>query len=91
MKNTNKTDKCPTINCCSCFSGWVFFFFLLGAIVGFGAHYVVVNWNGFFATCSDGSKPDKNGCCPGEFFTDAGDGWMVCCPAGSDHCYPPMK
>ena len=65
--------------------------FLLGGIIGYGVHYVMINWNGFFVVCPDGNKPDKNGCCNGEVYTDAGDGWMVCCPDGGDNCFPPMK
>ena len=65
--------------------------FMLGGIIGYTTHYLVVHWNGFFVTCSDGTRPDKNGCCTGEVYTDAGDGWMVCCPNGGDNCFPPMK
>ena len=41
--------------------------------------------------CQNGNKPDKNGCCEGEVYTDAGDGWMVCCPNGGDNCFPPIN
>ena len=41
--------------------------------------------------CEDGQKPDSNGCCAGEVYTDAGGGWMVCCPNGGDNCFPPIK
>ena len=70
---------------------WVLIAFLFGGIIGYGLHYTVVNWHGFFVTCSDGARPDKNGCCAGEVYTDAGDGWMVCCPEGGNNCFPPMK
>ena len=70
---------------------WVIVAFILGAMVGAVGHYLVANWNGFFVTCSDGTRPDKNGCCTGEVYTDAGDGWMVCCPDGGNNCFPPMK
>jgi hypothetical protein len=70
---------------------WVFCAFILGGALGYTAHYLTVNWNGFFAKCPDGNKPDKNGCCAGEVYTDAGDGWMVCCPENADNCYPPIK
>lgn len=70
---------------------WIFIAFLFGGCVGYGLHYSIVNWRGFFAVCSDGNRPDKNGCCAGEVYTDAGDGWMVCCPNGGDNCFPPMK
>ncbi len=70
---------------------WIFVAFVLGGMIGYTAHYLVVNWNGFFVTCADGTRPDKNGCCVGEVYTDAGDGWMVCCPDGGDNCFPPLK
>lgn len=66
-------------------------FLVFGGVIGYAAHYIVVNWNGFFVTCIDGARPDKNGCCAGEVYTDAGNGWMVCCPDGGDSCFPPMK
>lgn len=70
---------------------WIVVAFLFGALVGYSAHYGIVNWHGFFAVCQDGNRPDKNGCCAGEIYTDAGDGWMVCCPDGGDNCFPPIK
>lgn len=70
---------------------WLVLVFLLGGFVGYTTHYLIENWNGFFVTCPDGARPDKNGCCAGEVYTDAGDGWMVCCPDGGDNCFPPMK
>lgn len=81
-KNVSKTSKF-----------WILILsvFILGGVIGYATHYLVINWDGFFVTCPDGNKPDKNGCCAGEIFTDAGDGWMVCCPDGGDNCFPPMK
>ena len=70
---------------------WIFIAFVIGGACGFCAHYLIVNWNGFFVKCDDGNRPDKNGCCAGEVYTDAGDGWMVCCPNDGDNCFPPMK
>ncbi len=70
---------------------WLVLVFLLGGFVGYTTHYLIENWNGFFVACPDGARPDKNGCCAGEIYTDAGDGWMVCCPDGGDNCFPPMK
>ena len=71
---------------------WVVFIaFLIGGVFGFCTHYVVVNWHGFFVRCDDGNRPDKNGCCGGEVYTDAGDGWMVCCPNDGENCFPPLK
>ena len=70
---------------------WILVAFLFGCIIGCTIYYLVENWHGFFAVCQDGNRPDKNGCCVGEVYTDAGDGWMVCCPEGGDNCFPPMK
>ena len=70
---------------------WVLCAFVFGGVVGYATHYAVVNWHGFFAVCPNGDSPDKNGCCSGEVYTDAGDGWMVCCPDGGDNCFPPIK
>lgn len=70
---------------------WFFIGFILGGIVEYVAYYAIVNWHSFFVVCEDGNRPDKNGCCSGEVYTDAGDGWMVCCPNGGDNCYPPLK
>ena len=64
---------------------------LVGGIAGYATHYIVAHWHGFFVTCNDGTRPDKHGCCAGEVYTDAGDGWMVCCPNDSDNCFPPLK
>lgn len=36
-------------------------------------------------------NPDKNGCCPGEKYTDlGGDQGFACCTPDGEHCYPPM-
>ena len=69
----------------------VLFAFLFGGAIGYTVHYLIVNWHGFFVVCDNGQRPDKNGCCAGEIYTDAGDGWMVCCPDGGDNCFPPVK
>ncbi|MBR3148486.1 MAG: hypothetical protein IKF41_04075 [Alphaproteobacteria bacterium] len=70
---------------------WLALAFVLGCCVGGTTYYLVTNWNNFFVMCPDGVRPDKNGCCAGEVYTDAGNGWMVCCPDGGDNCFPPMK
>ena len=75
--------------CCSYL--WIVLAFLGGFVIGYSTYYTVINWHGFFATCPNGESPDKNGCCAGEVYTDAGDGWMVCCPDGGDNCFPPVK
>ena len=72
---------------------WAFILiaFVFGGAIGFITHYLIVNWHGFFVVCDDGNRPDKYGCCAGEVYTDAGDGWMVCCPQNGNDCFPPMK
>lgn len=70
---------------------WIVVAFFGGFIIGYTTYYTIINWHGFFATCPNGVRPDKNGCCAGEVYTDAGDGWMVCCPDGGDNCFPPIK
>ena len=70
---------------------WVLAAFIIGGAIGYNTHYLIVNWDGFFVKCPDGNRPDKHGCCSGEVYTDAGDGWMVCCPDGGNNCFPPMK
>ena len=69
---------------------WAIVALFIGGMIGYTAHFVVVNWHSFFVTCPNGNKPDNNGCCEGEVYTDAGDGWMVCCPEGVDNCFPPL-
>lgn len=73
------------------FFWFVVFVFFVGFAAGYVTHYLIVNWHGFFVTCDDGNRPDKNGCCRGEIYTDAGNGWMVCCPYGGESCFPPLK
>ena len=43
--------------------------------------------------CTDGSEPNKFGCCPGEVFKDLGDTVFACCPTEGEllDCFPPMK
>lgn len=41
-------------------------------------------------TCDGGTAPDKNGCCPGETYTDMGDAGMNCCPDSGGDCFPPI-
>lgn len=69
---------------------WIVFAFIFGCAIGYITHYFMVNEHCAFALCPDGKEPDKNGCCEGEVYTDAGGGWMVCCPEGEDSCFPAM-
>ena len=69
----------------------IIFAFFVGCFVGYMTHYFVVNWKNFFLTCIDGSRPDENGCCVGEVYTDTGDGIMACCQSDGEKCLPPIK
>lgn len=40
--------------------------------------------------CTDGSKPNKFGCCAGETFKDMGNLVFACCPDDGGECYPPI-
>ncbi len=40
--------------------------------------------------CTDGSQPNKFGCCGDEVFKDLGDAVFACCNKSGD-CYPPLK
>ncbi len=95
IKNMNKNQsKSRTVF-------WIVLAFVVGYGVGYATHYLIVNWHSLFVSCPNesnpelccpnGSKPDKHGCCNGEVYTDAGGGWMVCCPDGGDNCFPPIK
>ncbi len=42
-------------------------------------------------TCEGGITPDTNGCCPGETYTDMGDGTFACCPPGDGDCIEPFN
>lgn len=88
MERIQKNDKNTTK---SKLWFWFLIVFFAGFVIGYSTHYLIVNWHGFFVVCEDGNHPDRNGCCAGEVYTDAGDGWMVCCPDGGDSCFPPMK
>jgi len=36
-------------------------------------------------------RSDKNGCCPGEVYTNLGAAGWNCCPPGEGDCFPPLK
>ena len=40
--------------------------------------------------CLDGTRPDSNGCCAGEIYTDMAEMGWNCCPVDGD-CFPPIK
>lgn len=41
--------------------------------------------------CSDGTKPNKFGCCAGEIFKDLGNATFACCKKDGEECFPPMQ
>lgn len=41
--------------------------------------------------CTDGSKPNKFGCCEGETYKDMGNLVFACCPDDGGECYPPIN
>lgn len=41
--------------------------------------------------CDGGAMPDKNGCCPGEVYTDMYDLGFNCCPESGGDCFPPLR
>ncbi len=43
------------------------------------------------SVCNSGDVPDKNGCCPGEVYTDMDDLGFNCCPEGGGDCFPPLR
>ena len=40
--------------------------------------------------CSDGTKPNKFGCCADEIFKDMGNAVFACCPKSGGDCFPPI-
>lgn len=68
--------------------------FVIGFIVGVCGAFALkhINMGGCHFHCTDGTCADDNGCCPGEVYTDMGDGmgWN-CCPTSGGDCFPPMK
>lgn len=41
--------------------------------------------------CSDGTKPNKYGCCGDEIFKDMGNMVFACCPKSGGDCFPPIQ
>ncbi len=66
----------------------VFFGFILGLFLP-----KIPSWfSTTDAICPDGVQPDKNGCCPGEVYTDMYDLGFNCCPEdGEGDCFPPLR
>ena len=68
--------------------------FILGIVIGFIIGFGVANINwGYFNSvkCDDGTRPDSNGCCTGEIYTDMGEQGFNCCPESGEDCFPPIK
>ena len=67
---------------------------LVGVAIGMFTGWVI--WGGVTfgimgPTCLDGARPDKNGCCTDEVYTDMGNLGFNCCPPGDGDCFPPIK
>ena len=69
------------------------FILILGLFLGIIAGIIAcnVNWEYFSPLkCLDGSRPDPNGCCAGEVYTDLGEAGFNCCPESGGNCFPPI-
>ena len=67
-------------------------FLLIGLIIGIVGGWLI--WGGvlrFGPTCPDGARPDANGCCEAEVYTDLGENGWNCCPPGDGDCFLPIK
>ncbi len=64
----------------------------VGLAIGWGAGSYFAHHSFIFSEleCLDGAAPDKNGCCPGELYTDMGDQGYNCCPEAGGDCFPPL-
>lgn len=82
----NKINLYTILLCVLCFICGAFAGYLFGVNAGNNAHSTDIE-----IYCPDGSLPDKNGCCPGETYTDMADLGFNCCPEGDGDCYPPIK
>ncbi|MBR5153719.1 MAG: hypothetical protein IKW57_02920 [Alphaproteobacteria bacterium] len=66
--------------------------FISGFILGIWAH---AGRNDMLPSdipmCDNNIAPDKNGCCPGEIYTDMYDLGFNCCPETGGDCFPPLR
>ncbi len=85
-KKENKMNKKSLFIDIVCFIFGVFIGYLCAVCIENNAHRT-----SYVSLCNDGSKPDSNGCCPGETYTDLGDLGFNCCPEGDGDCYPPIR
>ncbi len=71
----------------------IFLMFIIGFGVGFlcGWFWPSFDFHETDLTCVDGTRPDANGCCAGEVYTDMGDLGFNCCPQNGGDCFPPIK
>ena len=66
--------------------------FLVGFVLGMWANANRDAWApSDVPMCDGGGVPDKNGCCPGEVYTDMNDLGFNCCPESGGDCFPPMR
>ena len=66
--------------------------FICGFILGILAHSGHSNLlPGDIPMCDGNIAPDKNGCCPGEIYTDMYDLGFNCCPETGGDCFPPLR
>ncbi|MBQ4070732.1 MAG: hypothetical protein IJD52_05205 [Alphaproteobacteria bacterium] len=76
------------ILCCSL----IIISFVLGFALGVCSHVAHIKFApSDVGLCSDGSDPDKHGCCAGEIYTDMNDLGFNCCPEVGGDCYPPLR
>ena len=69
----------------------IFISFLVGFVLGMLVYANRdVNVGESVALCMDGMRPDANGCCAGEVYTDMGEQGFNCCPEYGD-CFVPIR
>jgi len=70
----------------------VFIAIMMILAVGFCAGWIFAHrdWSSG-PECVDGTRPDADGCCAGEVYTDMGEQGFNCCPEKGGDCFPPIK
>lgn len=63
----------------------------VGFTLGLVVQYLPEIFTSSDLVCLDGTQPDKNGCCPGEIYTDMYDLGFNCCPESGGDCFPPLR
>jgi hypothetical protein len=64
---------------------------IIGFVLGLLAPHLPTIFTSSDLVCLDGTQPDKNGCCPGEIYTDMYDLGFNCCPESGGDCFPPLR